>query len=51
VSADCAAISTASEIAMPSDPVGCDALDNPLCVRSLGERCTVAPHVSIIDRR
>src|SRR4051812_27747186 len=36
---------------MPSDPVGCSRLPRPDSVRSLGERCTVAPHVCIIDRR
>ena len=46
-----AAISTASEIAIPSDPVGCDAWLRPASVRSLGERWTVAPQVSIIERR
>ena len=47
----CAATSTASEIAIPSDPVGCDAFALPDCVRSDGERCTDAPHVCIIERR
>ena len=46
-----AAISTASEIAIPSEPVGCEACARPDCVRSEGERCTVAPHVCIIERR
>ncbi len=36
---------------MPSDPVGCDACARPACVRSDGLRCTVAPQVSIIERR
>src|SRR3954447_24923608 len=36
---------------MPSEPVGCSALALPDCVRSDGERCTVAPHVCIIERR
>ena len=47
----CAAISTASEIAMPSEPVGCEACDLPDSVSSDGERCTVAPQVCIIERR
>jgi len=51
VAASCAATSTASEIAMPSEPVAYSALARPDAVRSLGERCTVAPQVSIIDRR
>src|SRR6185436_4143304 len=38
-------------MAMPSEPVGWDAWPRPACVRSDGERCTLAPHVSIIDRR
>jgi hypothetical protein len=46
-----AAISTASEIAMPSDPVGWEACARPELVSSDGERCTVAPHVCIIERR
>src|SRR3954470_17115023 len=36
---------------MPSDPVGCCAFARPDSVRSLGERCTVAPQVCIIERR
>jgi hypothetical protein len=51
VSSFWAAISTASEIAMPSDPVGESALARPDSVSWLGERCTVAPHVCIIERR
>ncbi len=35
----------------PSEPVGCEALALPDSVRSDGERCTVAPQVSIIERR
>ncbi len=46
-----AAISTASEIAMPSDPVSCWAFARPESVSWDGERWTVAPQVSIIDRR
>jgi hypothetical protein len=46
-----AATSTASEIAIPSDPVGWSAWLRPASVRSLGDRCTVAPHVCIIERR
>ena len=38
------------EIAMPREPVGWDACERPASVRSDGERCTVAPHVSIIER-
>ena len=51
MSSFCAATSTASEIAIPSEPVGCDACAWPDCVSSDGERCTVAPHVCIIERR
>jgi hypothetical protein len=51
VSSFWAAISTASEIAMPSEPVGEPALARPDSVSSEGERCTVAPHVCIIERR
>jgi hypothetical protein len=40
-----------SEIAMPSEPVGCDAWLLPASVVSLGERITVAPQLSIIARR
>ena len=36
---------------MPSEPVGCSACERPASVRSDGERCTLAPHVSIIERR
>ena len=36
---------------MPSEPVGEPALARPASVCSLGERCTVAPHVCIIERR
>jgi hypothetical protein len=50
-SSSSAAISTASEIAIPSEPVGCSAFARPDSVRSDGERCTVAPHVCIIERR
>jgi hypothetical protein len=46
-----AATSTASEIAIPSEPVVCSAWPRPDCVRSDGERCTVAPQASIIERR
>jgi hypothetical protein len=46
-----AATSTASEIAIPSEPVGCDACERPASVVSLGERITVAPQDSIIARR
>ena len=46
-----AAISTASEMAMPSDPVGEPALARPDSVCSEGERWTVAPQVCIIERR
>ena len=51
MSVPAAATSTASEIAIPSEPVGCDACARPASVRSLGERCTVAPQVCIIERR
>ena len=51
MSAFCAATSTASEIAIPSDPVVCSRWARPDSVTSDGERCTVAPHVSIIERR
>ncbi len=44
-------VSMEREIAIPSDPVGCSACERPDCVRSLGERCTVAPQVCIIERR
>ncbi len=46
-----AATSTASEIAMPSDPVECSAWERPASVVSLGERITLAPQLSIIARR
>ena len=46
-----AATSTASEMAMPSEPVVCALCARPASVRSDGERCTVAPQVSIIERR
>ena len=46
-----AATSTASEIAIPSEPVGCSLCARPASVSSDGERCTVAPQVSIIERR
>ena len=46
-----AATSTASEIAIPSEPVVCSACDRPASVMSEGERWTVAPQVSIIERR
>ena len=46
-----AATSTASEIAMPSEPVVCSACARPESVVSLGERMTWAPQVSIIARR
>src|SRR3954452_17711596 len=36
---------------MPSEPVGCEACERPESVRSDGDRCTVAPHVCIIERR
>jgi hypothetical protein len=45
------AVSTASEIAIPSEPVECSACALPASVCSLGERWTVAPHDSIIERR
>ena len=45
------ATSTASEIAIPSEPVGCSRLARPAFVSSDGERWTVAPQVSIIERR
>ena len=51
VSSAVAATSTASEIAIPSEPVGCWACERPAFVRSDGERCTVAPQVCIIERR
>jgi len=50
VSGSAAAISTASEIAMPSEPVGWEAWLLPASVVSLGERITVAPQLSIIAR-
>ncbi len=46
-----AATSTASEIAIPSEPVGCACWARPESVSVLGERCTVAPQVCIIERR
>ena len=49
-----AAISTASLIAMPSEPgwSGVSArMARPAAVRSDGDLCTVAPNVSIISRR
>ncbi len=46
-----AASSTASLIAIPSDPVVNSALALPASVRSLGERWTWAPQVCIIERR
>ena len=49
-----AATSTASEMAIPSDPdqlAGSAASCRPTSVRSDGERWTVAPKVSIISRR
>ena len=51
MSAFWAATSTASEIAIPSEPVVCAAWALPDSVTFDGERCTVAPHVSIIERR
>jgi hypothetical protein len=51
VPASPAATSTASEIAIPSEPVGCAAWARPESVVSLGERITVAPQLSIIARR
>ena len=54
VSADPAAASTASEIAMPSDPgeSGSSAsTDSPAWVARDGDGCTVAPQVCIIVRR
>ena len=52
MSSFCAATSTASEIAIPSEPVGCDGLRAAgLACASDGERCTVAPQVCIIERR
>ncbi len=51
MSGSLAATSTASEMAMPSEPVGWPACERPASVVSLGERCTVAPQVSIIERR
>ena len=36
---------------MPSEPVVCSACARPASVVSLGERSTVAPQVSIIERR
>jgi hypothetical protein len=54
VSAFIAATSTASEIAMPSEPVkfrGSAPSMRPTSVRSDGERCTDAPNASIIMRR
>ena len=44
------ATSTASEIAIPREPVGCAAWLRPASVVSLGERITDAPQVSIIAR-
>ena len=46
-----AATSTASEIAIPSEPVVCSRWARPASVSSEGERCTVAPQVCIIERR
>ena len=46
-----AATSTASEMAIPSDPVACSACERPASVVSLGERMTVAPQLSIMARR
>ena len=46
-----AATSTASEMAIPSEPVSCSACERPASVSWLGDRCTVAPHVSIMERR
>ncbi len=36
---------------MPSEPVVCSAWARPASVVSLGERSTLAPHASIIERR
>ena len=36
---------------MPSEPLWCCACERPASVSSDGERCTLAPHVSIIERR
>ena len=44
-------VSAEPEIAIPSEPVGWAACARPDSVRSDGERCTVAPQVSIIARR
>jgi hypothetical protein len=46
-----AATSTASEMAMPSEPVGWLCWARPDSVSVLGERCTRAPQVCIIERR
>ncbi|OPZ47551.1 MAG: hypothetical protein BWY91_03325 [bacterium ADurb.BinA028] len=54
VDSDWAAISTASEIAMPSDPgeSGCAArMARPAAVNSDGDGWTVPPNVSIMSRR
>ena len=51
MSAFWAATSTASEIAIPSEPVVCALCERPASVTSEGERWTVAPQVSIIERR
>ena len=51
MSSFCAAISTASEIAMPRLPDECSACERPASVSSDGLRCTVPPQVSIIARR
>ena len=46
-----AATSTASEIAIPRLPDECSACERPASVSCEGLRCTVAPQVSIIERR
>ena len=54
VSSACAATSTASEIAMPSEPGWSGSSSSwarPAAVSGDGERCTVPPNVSIIRRR
>ena len=47
----CAATSTASEIAMPSEPGWSSGNALPDSVSRLGERCTVPPNTSISVRR
>jgi hypothetical protein len=54
VSSCVAASSTASEIAMPSEPFergSFSRIDLPACVRFVGDAKTSAPQVCIIERR